>query len=87
MTLIDSADRRWSVTYVTNRRDNLLSGRLADGWEAFCSAHKLKIGDEVEFTRVEAAAAQEQVQHGRNHGQGKEAIARVTVRKKRERNR
>ena len=87
VTLIDSADRRWSVTYVTNRRANLLSGRLADGWESFCSAHKLKIGDEVEFTRVEAAAAQEQVQHGRNHGQGKEAIARVTVRKKRERNR
>lgn len=53
-TLFDSTDLRWSVAYVTTSRDDLHPGRLVDGWETFCSVNGLRIGDEDEFTRVEA---------------------------------
>jgi hypothetical protein len=74
VTLIDAAGQLWSMTYVCTTRDNLHSGRLVEGWDTFCCANKLRIGDEVEFSRVES------------HEQGggrlcKEAVARV-VRKR-----
>ena len=78
VTLIDSAGQRWTVKYVTTRRDNLHSGRLADGWEKFCRANRLGVGDSVEFTRLEA---HELSFHGLEHG--KEAVARVVACKKR----
>jgi len=78
VTLIDSVGQRWSVKYVTTRRDNLHSGRLADGWEKFCRANRLGVGDSVEFTRLEA---HELSFHGLEHG--KEAVARVVACKKR----
>lgn len=79
VTLIDAAGQLWSMTYVCTTRENLHSGRLVEGWDAFCCANKLRIGDEVEFSRVEA------------HEQGggrlcKEAVARVVVRKRNCRN-
>ena len=79
MTLVDSTGQRWSVKDVTARRDNLLSGRLADGWEKFCSANALKVGDLIEFTRLEAQELMsfQGVKHGR------EAIAKVVAYKKR----
>ena len=80
VTLIDSAGQLWSMTYVTTTRDNLHSGRLVDGWEKFCFANGLRIGDVVEFTRVEA--------HEEEGGRcDKEAVAKVIVHKKRCRNR
>ena len=78
VTLIDSAGQRWSVKYVTTRRDNLHSGRLADGWEKFCRANRLRVGDSVEFTRLES---HELSFYGLEHG--KEAVARVVACKKR----
>ena len=81
VTLIDSVGQRWSIKYVTTRRDNLLSGRLADGWEKFCSANGLRIGDSVEFSRLEAHELSLQ---GVKHG--KEAIAKIVVYKKKLRN-
>ena len=78
VTLIDCAGQRWSVKYVTTRRDNLHSGRLADGWEKFCRANRLGVGDSVEFTRLEAHELSFQ---GLEHG--KEAVARVVACKKR----
>lgn len=78
-TLIDPGGQPWTMTYVTTTQQNLHSGRLVDGWETFCSANRLRIGDEVDFTRVEA--------HEREGGRlGKEAVARVVVRKKHCRN-
>ena len=81
VTLIDSAGLRWSIEYVTTRRDNLHSGRLADGWEKFCSANGLRIGDSVEFSRLKAHELSLQ---GVKHG--KEAIAKVVACKKKLRN-
>ena len=78
VTLIDSVGQRWSVKYVTTRRDNLHSGRLADGWEKFCRANRLGVGDSVEFTRLEAHVLSFL---GLEHG--KEAVARVVACKKR----
>jgi len=78
VTLIDCAGQRWSVKYVTTRRDNLHSGRLADGWEKFCRANRLRVGDSVEFTRLES---HELSFYGLEHG--KEAVARVVACKKR----
>ena len=78
VTLIDSAGQRWNVKYVTTRRDNLHSGRLADGWEKFCRANRLRVGDSVKFTRLEA---HELSFYGLEHG--KEAVARVVACKKR----
>ena len=80
VTLIDSAGQLWSMTYLPSKPDNLHSGRLVDGWETFCSANGLRIGDAVEFTRVEAHE-----QEPRWHG--KELVARVVVLKKDRRNR
>lgn len=80
VTLIDSAGQIWSMTYLTTTRDNLHSGRLVDGWETFCVANRLRIGDEVEFTMVDA-----QEQGEKWHG--KEVVARVAVHKKDCRNR
>ena len=77
VTLIDDAGQRWNVKYVTTRRDNLHSGRLVDGWEKFCRASRLRIGDSVEFTRLET---HELSFHGLEHG--KEAFARVVACKK-----
>jgi len=77
VTLIDSAGQRWTVKYVTTRRDNLHSGRLADGWEKFCRANRLRVGDSVEFTRLES---HELSFYGLEHG--KEAVARVVACKK-----
>ena len=78
VTLIDSAGQRWTVKYVTTRRDNLHSGRLADGWEKFCRANRLRVGDSVEFTRLES---HELSFYGLEHG--REAVARVVAYKKR----
>ena len=78
VTLIDSAGQRWNVTYETTRRDNLHSGELFDGWETFCIANGLKVGDEVEFTRMEAHELHGEERHN------KEAIARVVTHKKRQ---
>jgi hypothetical protein len=75
VTIIDSAGQHWRMAYVTTTRDNLHSGRLVEGWETFCSANGLRIGDEVEFTRLEAHE-----QEGGQHG--KEVLARVVVKKK-----
>ena len=80
VTLIDSAGQVWSMKYVTNTRDNLHSGRLVEGWETFCGANGLRIGDTIEFTRVEALE-QEPGRHGM------ELVARVVVLKKHCRNR
>lgn len=77
VTLIDSAAQRWNVKYVTTRRDNLHSGRLADGWEKFYRANGLSVGDSVEFTRLRA---RELSFNGLRHG--KEAVAREVVCKK-----
>lgn len=74
VTLIDSAGKLWSMMYVTASRDNLHSGRLVDGWETFCCANNLRIGDKVEFTRVESREQE-------SWRLGKEAVARVIVRK------
>jgi len=71
VTLIDSAGRHWRMTYVTTTRDNLHSGRLVEGWETFCSANGLRIGDEVEFTRLEA--------HEQDGGQHGKEVVRVVV--------
>ena len=75
VTLIDPAGQLWNMTYVTTSRYNLYSGRLVDGWEKFCCANRLRIGDEIEFAKVEA-----------NDHEGWRlrtgAIARVDVRKK-----
>jgi hypothetical protein len=79
VTLIDSANQRWNITYIATSRENLLSGRLVDGWDAFCRANGLRIGDMVEFTRVEDP------NHGQQGGKQRrctEAIARVCVHKK-----
>ena len=74
VTLIDSTGQRWSIKYVTTRRDNLHSGRLADGWEKFCSANGLRIGDSVEFSRLEAHELSfQRVKYG------EDAIAKVLV--------
>jgi len=74
VTLIDSAGQHWRMTYVTTTRDNLHSGRLVEGWETFCSANGLRIGDEVEFTRLEA--------HEQDVGQHGKEVVRVVVHKK-----
>lgn len=75
VSIIDSAGQHWRMTYVTTTRNNLQSGRLVEGWETFCSANGLRIGDEIEFTRLEA--------HEHDGGQhGKEVAARVVVHKK-----
>ena len=78
VTLIDSAGQRWSVKYMTTRRDNPHSGSLADGWDKFCSANRLKVGDLAEFTRLEA---HELSLNGVRHG--KDAIAKVFAYKER----
>jgi len=78
VTLIDEAGKRWNVTYVTTRRDNLYSGRLTDGWERFCCARGLRVGDVVKFVKVETS---EQNQGAR--GCRKEAVAKVFMRGRR----
>lgn len=67
---------------MTTRRDNPHSGRLADGWDKFCRAKRLKVGDFVEFTRLEA---HELSFDGVRHG--KDAIAKVFAYKERKRRR
>ena len=79
MTLVDAAGQLWSMTYVSTTRDNLHSGRLVEGWETFCCANKLRIGDEVDFIKVEA--------HEQEGGRlCKEAGARVVLQKRNCRN-
>ena len=76
VTLVDSAGRRWSMTYETTRRDNLHSGRLIDGWESFCCANGLRVGDQVEFTKLE-----EPDYEGGGH-KGRGAVASVAAYRK-----
>ena len=79
VTLVDAAGQLWSMTYVSTTRDNLHSGRLVEGWETFCCANKLRIGDEVDFIKVEA--------HEQEGGRlCKEAVARVVLHKRNCRN-
>jgi len=77
--LIDLAGQFWNTMYVTTSRDNFHSGRLVNGWEKFCCANGLRIGDQIEFAKVEA-------DNQEGWRLGKEANARVFVRKKRCRN-
>ena len=78
VTLIDSEGNRWSVTYATTRRDNLHSGRLIDGWERFCNAKGLRVGNMVEFVKIERTAQNREVE-----GSRQEAIARVITHRRR----
>jgi hypothetical protein len=64
------------MTYETTRRDNLHSGRLVDGWESFCCANGLRVGDQVEFTKLEAPDCE-----GGGH-KGRGAVASVAAHRK-----
>ena len=48
--VVDDYGRKWDATFEP-RSERTITGQLGGGWSAFASAHRLRVGDVVEFWR------------------------------------
>ena len=48
--VVDDSGRKWDALFEP-RSERTITGQLGGGWSAFASAHRLRVGDVVEFWR------------------------------------